>query len=201
MSQARAGRPKASSRETLAEAACELFLERGYAATSVGDIAARAGVSRSSFFNYFAAKGDILWAALDERIAQAIVRLGRHDMPVDRALAGIVHGFAPDSLALAIANAAAMGVEDELQRERAIRQWRLGAAVADVLRADGEDAVASQIRGAAAAAAVFAAVWSWAGSGAGTTSLGDILDRALRVALVSHAGMVCGPRGRRIALT
>ena len=51
--ESRAGRPRASSRETLAEAACELFLEQGYEATSVVDIAQRAGVSRSSFFNYF----------------------------------------------------------------------------------------------------------------------------------------------------
>ena len=34
----RAGRPKASSRETLAEAACELFLEQGFEATSIADI-------------------------------------------------------------------------------------------------------------------------------------------------------------------
>ena len=50
-SDSRAGRPRASSREVLAEAACELFLEKGYDATSVADITTRAGVSRSSFFN------------------------------------------------------------------------------------------------------------------------------------------------------
>ena len=33
----RTGRPRASSRETLAEAACELFLEQGYEATSIAD--------------------------------------------------------------------------------------------------------------------------------------------------------------------
>ena len=64
----RAGRPRASSRETLAEAACELFLEQGYEATSIADITTRAGVSRSSFFNYFASKSDILWSGLDERV-------------------------------------------------------------------------------------------------------------------------------------
>ena len=73
----RAGRPKASSRETLAEAACELFLERGYDATSVADITQRAGVSRSSFFNYFASKSDVLWSGVDERIGQAIARRAR----------------------------------------------------------------------------------------------------------------------------
>ena len=103
----RAGRPKASSRETLAEAACELFLERGYADTSVADIAMRAGVSRSSFFNYFASKSDVLWSGVDERIGQAIASLER----LDRAATGdevrdillrVVHDFAPDPLALAL---------------------------------------------------------------------------------------------------
>ena len=70
-STSRAGRPKASSRETLAEAACELFLERGYDATSVADITQRAGVSRSSFFNYFSSKSDVLWSGLDARIDAA----------------------------------------------------------------------------------------------------------------------------------
>ncbi|HWU28147.1 MAG TPA: helix-turn-helix domain-containing protein, partial [Microbacterium sp.] len=73
--ESRAGRPRASSRETLAEAACELFLEQGYEATSVVDIAQRAGVSRSSFFNYFSSKSDVLWSGLDARIAAASVAL------------------------------------------------------------------------------------------------------------------------------
>ena len=71
--ESRAGRPRASSRETLAEAACELFLEQGYEATSVVDIAQRAGVSRSSFFNYFSSKSDVLWSGLDARIAAASI--------------------------------------------------------------------------------------------------------------------------------
>lgn len=55
------GRPAATTRETIEEAAYELFLEQGFAATSVSDIATRAGVSRSSFFNYFDGKRDVLW--------------------------------------------------------------------------------------------------------------------------------------------
>ncbi|WP_370460092.1 TetR/AcrR family transcriptional regulator [Pseudactinotalea sp. HY158] len=62
----RAGRPRASSREILEEAACELFLEQGYAATSVADITARAGVSRATFFNYVPTKSDLLWTSIDE---------------------------------------------------------------------------------------------------------------------------------------
>ncbi|BDZ46559.1 TetR family transcriptional regulator [Naasia aerilata] len=59
------GRPRRSSRETLQDAATELFLEQGYEQTTVDDIARRAGVARATFFNYFPAKGDLLWADLD----------------------------------------------------------------------------------------------------------------------------------------
>lgn len=69
------GRPRASSREILAEAACELFLEQGFDDTSISEIATRAGVSRSSFFNYFASKSDILWSPLDERITSLTAHL------------------------------------------------------------------------------------------------------------------------------
>ena len=50
------GRPRATSRDVIAEAACELFLEQGFEGTTVADITRRAGVSRSSFFNYFTSK-------------------------------------------------------------------------------------------------------------------------------------------------
>src|ERR687898_2441384 len=106
----RVGRPKASSRETLAEAACELFLEQGFEATSIADITQRAGVSRSSFFNYFASKSDILWAGLDERLDALDARLAADEgtdaaATVRARILEVGVRFAPDSLALAIVNA------------------------------------------------------------------------------------------------
>ncbi|MBU4464271.1 MAG: TetR/AcrR family transcriptional regulator, partial [Actinobacteria bacterium] len=120
-----AGRPKASSREVLAEAACELFLEQGYDATSVANITTRAGVSRSSFFNYFSAKSDVLWAGFDERVHTAASGLADPRVSIIEALASIGRGFEPDALALAIMNAEAMGLVAELDRDRAQRQYRL----------------------------------------------------------------------------
>ncbi|ANJ26981.1 TetR/AcrR family transcriptional regulator [Agromyces aureus] len=65
----RGGRPRASSRRTLEDAASELFLEQGYAGTTIDQIAHRAGVGRNTFFNYFASKSDLLWLDADETIA------------------------------------------------------------------------------------------------------------------------------------
>lgn len=179
----RAGRPRASSRETLAEAACELFLEQGYAATSVADITQRAGVSRSSFFNYFSSKSDVLWSGLDARIADAVDGLARVDAApaggeVRRLLLRIVEGFEPDPLALALRNTAAMGVEDELERETGLRLARLSAAVSRAARATGVDVVRADIVGAAHATAVLTALRVWAEQGAGRGTPGAVLADA-----------------------
>ncbi|MGX2994410.1 TetR family transcriptional regulator [Streptomyces sp. JNUCC 64] len=48
-------------REALAEAAFQLFLERGFEQTTVDDIVARAGVGRRSFFRYFPSKEDAVF--------------------------------------------------------------------------------------------------------------------------------------------
>ena len=175
----RAGRPKSSSRETIADAACELFLEQGYERTSIADIATRAGVSRSSFFNYFSTKADVLWGGFDERVASAVEALAADDEPVRTVLLGIGVGLAPDSLALAIANAETMGAAEELERERALRQARIARAVADRVVRPGTPSLEADVHGAAAAGAVLAAVWAWANAGPGRTDLATLLDRAL----------------------
>lgn len=185
MSTSRAGRPKASSRETLAEAACELFLERGYDATSVADITQRAGVSRSSFFNYFSSKSDVLWSGLDDRISSAVEDLvavvaDRDGVEVRRILTRLVDGFAPDSLALAMTNSSAMGLDDELEQDAALRQARLAAALADLARRSGVAPLPAGIVAATWSAAVLGAVRAWAEGGAGRGSVGDRFIDAVR---------------------
>lgn len=195
--ESRSGRPRASSREVLAEAACELFLEQGYHATSVTDITRRAGVSRSSFFNYFESKADVLWGGLDERIAALVTRL-RDDVDGDAddaalaAVADLADGFRPDSLALALGQAEAMGLVDELLREGALRRARIGAAVAERLRRSGVEYLRAEVLGSAYGGAVLAAVERWAVAGAGRTELEPILARAL--ASVPRAGEAGAPR-------
>ena len=181
----RAGRPRASSRETLAEAASELFLEQGYESTSIADITQRAGVSRSSFFNYFSSKSDVLWSGLDARIDAALVALGELGTDADgprarAALAGIIDHFAPDPLALALRNAQAMGLEDELPRDTGLRHVRIASGVAAAARASGIGAVRAEVLGAAWAAAVMSSLRVWAEQGAGQASLDECFDEELR---------------------
>lgn len=180
----RSGRPRASSRETLAEAACELFLEKGYDDTSIADIARRAGVSRSSYFNYFASKADVLWAALDERLTELDERLAGDETPdaaadVHVAVAAIGHRFAPDSLALALVNSSAMGLVEELEREASLRRSRIARAVSERLRRGGVNRLRADVAGAAFGGAVLAALDAWARDGAGKSDLDRLLDEAL----------------------
>lgn len=67
-----------SSRERLIDAAFALFAERGYEATTVDDVAERAGVGRTTFFRAFKSKEDVIFpdhevvvGAIQDRLATA----------------------------------------------------------------------------------------------------------------------------------
>ena len=57
----RAGRPPVTSRDELERVALELFARKGFAATTVEEIATAASVSRRTFFRYFPSKKDVVW--------------------------------------------------------------------------------------------------------------------------------------------
>ncbi|MEV6162980.1 TetR family transcriptional regulator [Streptomyces sp. NPDC052052] len=72
-------------REVLAEAAFQLFLERGFEQTTVDDIVARAGVGRRSFFRYFPSKEDAVFPDHERCLADMtafLAQVGDAD-PVD----------------------------------------------------------------------------------------------------------------------
>jgi len=62
-------------RERLAQAAFELFDERGFDATTVDDIAARAGTGRTTFFRAFGSKEEVVFPDHDTLLASVQARL------------------------------------------------------------------------------------------------------------------------------
>lgn len=76
-------------RETLAritEAGISLFLKKGYAATTLDDIAAAAGISRRTFFYYFKSKDEILLSlqsGMGEMIVDALGKQPSEQRPLE----------------------------------------------------------------------------------------------------------------------
>lgn len=62
-------RKKQQTRQALTDSAVRLFAEKGYDRTTIADIAAAANVSPRTFFSYFRAKEDVLFAGADQRMA------------------------------------------------------------------------------------------------------------------------------------
>lgn len=170
----RSGRPRASSRRMLAEAAGELFLEKTYDGTTVDDIARRAGVSRATFFNYFSSKSDLLWLEVDESLRGFDRLLAETDpsappmTAVLDAVTALADEFGPARLPLAVTQYELMGTDGELEASALPRFLalvrQLSSFLADRLgeRPDAllPRAVATAVIGAAGAAA---AVWARSG--------------------------------------
>ena len=65
-------RRKQARPQELLDAALELFVERGFAATRMEEIATLAGVSKGTLYLYYASKEDLLKAVIRERLSGEI---------------------------------------------------------------------------------------------------------------------------------
>jgi AcrR family transcriptional regulator len=82
-------RRKEARPEEITAAALELFIERGFAATRLEDIAARAGISKGTLYLYFANKEDLFKAVVREGLVSPIAEMR-----------GLVEQFEGDSFEL-----------------------------------------------------------------------------------------------------
>jgi len=169
----RLGRPRALSHATLEEAANELFLEQGYANTSVDDIAARAGVSRATFFNYFDQKSDLLFVSVDQAI-DAVEIAAESGRSLQEALQEVADTISRSGVPLVATQAEAMGALEDA----------LGAAPARLLRLRQIVSllVPEPVWQWAIAGAVAEGAMEWATSPPGTTNLVETIEA--RVALL-----------------
>jgi mycofactocin system transcriptional regulator len=73
------GRQPSTSVAELSHVALQLFAERGFAETTVDDIATACGIGRRTFFRYFPSKNDLPWGDFDELVER--MRRYLHDTP------------------------------------------------------------------------------------------------------------------------
>jgi len=171
----------------LADAAAELFLERGYAGTTVDDIARRAGVSRGTFFNYFEAKSDLFWLDLDQTLAGLGDRLRASSgsspvRAVEGALVALAEAHDPERVPWALTQSEAMALGDDLVASAAVRFVRQQGVVASyVAERTGRDRsdLTCQVVGASLIGAATTAVSTWARTGVTRGPLGPLVAAAI----------------------
>jgi AcrR family transcriptional regulator len=131
------------SRQRLSDAALQLFAEQGYAATTVDDVAAAAGVTQRTFFRHFRDKEEVVFAD-DDRLLEVLldgVRGARSDDAAD-ALRSALHAIAEELEPLQEPlrlRAGIIATDVALTGRELTKQTRWKDAVADALRGQGYD--------------------------------------------------------------
>ncbi|MCL2583809.1 MAG: TetR/AcrR family transcriptional regulator [Streptosporangiales bacterium] len=131
------------ARERLVVAAADLFTEQGYDATTVAQIAERAGVTRSTFFRHFSDKREVLVAGqetLSRLLAEGIAEAPADATPLEAVAAGLERASSemkPASRELGPRLKAAIAASAELQERDALKSVGLASAMTSALIARG----------------------------------------------------------------
>ncbi len=129
--------------ERLVVAAVDLFTEQGYDATTVAQIAARAGVTKSTFFRHFPDKRELLVAGqgtLSRLLADGITQAPPDASPLEAVAAGLERAsteMGPANRELGPRLKAAVAASTELQERDALKSVGLAAAMTAALIARG----------------------------------------------------------------
>ena len=180
------GRPRATTPERILEIAQELFRTRGYAETSMAQIAEAAGVSRTTLFSYFSAKSDLMWRDYDQNLEALSRALERR--PLDEEIATSVLACLVEVQILGPERRAVVARRWELidktpdlriaTAERSARYAELLAQFIALRRGESTRAFLPQVVGHAALSASVAASRCWAVSEV-EEPLADWIQRAL----------------------
>src|ERR1700733_7457916 len=131
------------ARERMVLAAVDLFTEQGYDATTVAQIAERAGVTKSTFFRHFPDTRELLVAgqeALSRLLAEGIAEAPQTASPLDAVAAGLERAssaMGPMNRELGPRLKAAIAASAELQERDALKSVGLAAAMTTALAARG----------------------------------------------------------------
>jgi AcrR family transcriptional regulator len=127
------------ARERLVVAAVDLFTEQGYDATTIAQIAERAGVTKSTFFRHFPDKRELLvagQAALSRLLAEGIADAPDDASPLEAVAGGLERAasmMGPVNRELGPRLQAAVAASAELQARDALKSVGLAVAMTNAL--------------------------------------------------------------------
>jgi AcrR family transcriptional regulator len=165
------GRWEPGARERLVLAAVDLFTEQGYDATTVAQIAERAGVTKSTFFRHFPDKRELLVAgqeSLSRLLAEGIADAPPTASPLAAVAAGLVRAssmMGPMNRELGPRLKAAVAASAELQERDALKSVSLAAAMTAALAARGVPDTTAALAGELGVLAFKRGYAAWSDSG------------------------------------
>jgi AcrR family transcriptional regulator len=175
------------TRDAIVTAAYELFAAKGYAETTIDEIAERADIAPRTFFRYFPTKEAVLFDGSDEKCEAAVAKLRARpadESPYESLLAVLRSSAAEldnsDKREQMLAKFAAEN-ERLFEHHRAVVMCRFEEAVAAALKEradDGADELAIEAAVASVLAIFGTAVRTWLRAGA-TDDFEPILERCL----------------------
>lgn len=170
------------ARGRLQQAAMELYAERGFAQTTIAQIAERAGVTERTFFRYFADKREMLFDGsnvLQQMMVDAVTGAPADATPLEAVGAALdAAGTAFVDLGRSRTRQRVIDSDASLQERELIKGERLAIAIADALRARGVGEPAASLTAHVALGVFHVAFVAWIADG-DTRSYADIARELL----------------------
>ncbi|SDS95910.1 TetR/AcrR family transcriptional regulator [Microterricola viridarii] len=190
------GRPRATTHWAIRDTAIELFIQDGYAETSLARIAKECGISRTTLFSYFPAKADMIVYGEErnfERLRDVLAD-APYDIPAGTVLAQAARTMRPlpsnarEELTLfwalleENADVAAQSARYGHRYRTVIEEF-----VVQRLGTDPDDPMPA-VFSATMSAAMYAAAQHWTSHAEGEASLEDALERAVAPLIEAYLG-------------
>jgi len=142
------------------------FEARGYAETTVADIARAAGLTKRTFFRHFADKREVLFAgsdALQAELVAAVEAAPAEAGPFEAAVSGLdaLAVFFQDRREFSVRRQRVIESSPELRERELIKRERLVEAIAHALRERGSEDPAASLAAQAAIAIFHVAFMRW----------------------------------------
>jgi AcrR family transcriptional regulator len=183
------------ARERLQQAALELFAERGFAATTVPEITARAGLTTRTFFRHFADKREVLYAD-DAEVPAVVARMMAEADPSAEPLDLIVEGlrtvaetrFEPRKAAL-LARRELVRTDAGLQERDLRKRAVMAEAIGNGFRARGVEPARAALLAETSVTLIYVALAEWLDADDDRPLAAIVLDTlaTLRAALHPYA--------------